>query len=63
MSGATKPPDRVQAMRDLIRWANSPATARALEAMELLDMTDEELDRIFTRNGNVVKIPHFGRIS
>jgi hypothetical protein len=62
MSGAEKP-DRMRAVRDLVRWANSDISARALDAIEVLELTEDDLDRIFARNGNVVKIPHLGRIS
>ena len=51
------------AMRALIAWADSDATARALEAIELLDLTDEDIEALFRSAGRVVRIPHLGRIS
>ena len=55
--------NKVQAMQHLVAWAKSNATVQALEAMEILDLSDEELDLIFRTRTGAVKIPHFGRIS
>ncbi len=50
-------------MRALIAWADSDATARALEAIELLELTDDDIEALFRSAGRVMRIPHLGRIS
>ena len=60
---------RERALQDLRRWAESDQTARALEAMELLELTDEDVEALFRersvvprQRGNVVMLPIFGRV-
>ena len=54
---------KVSAMRALIAWADSGETAAALEAIELLDLSDADIEALFRRSGSVVRIPHLGEVS
>ncbi len=64
MSGAEgkAPMTKVQAMRAVIAWADSAATAEAMDAAALLELTDEDIEALFRRGGAVVRIPHLGKV-
>jgi hypothetical protein len=55
-------PNKVAAMRALIAWADSKETVAALEAIELLSLTDADIEALFRRHFQVVRIPHLGRV-
>jgi hypothetical protein len=62
MSDDVAPRNKGQAMRDLIAWADSAETAKALEAMKLLELSDEDIEAVFSRSARVVRIPWLGRV-
>jgi hypothetical protein len=55
---------RGRAIKDLITWLRSEDTARALEAMQLLDLTDEDLELLFSNEAPsaVRRIPFLGKV-
>lgn len=57
------PMTRIEAMRALISWADSGETERALDAIELLALSDEDIESLFRRARRVVRIPFLGRVT
>ncbi len=56
--------NRGQAIMDLVAWIKSDGTAKALEAMQLLDLSDDDLETLLRSHvpENVIRIPHLGRV-
>ncbi len=54
---------KVQAMRALLAWADSNETAQALDALEILDLSDEEVEALFRPGRSVVRVPHLGKVT
>jgi hypothetical protein len=54
--------ERRQAILDLIAWLNDEGTERALLAINLLALTDSDLEAIFSRKFTR-RIPHLGPVS
>ena len=55
---------RGRAIVDLIAWIESDGTTKALAAIDLLDLSDEDLETLFQMRASeqVVRIPHLGRV-
>jgi hypothetical protein len=54
---------RRQAIRALIDWIDSDATTKALDAIALLELSDEDIAVIFMGDARVTRIPFLGRIN
>jgi hypothetical protein len=54
--------ERRQAILDLIQWLNDEGTARALTAINLLALSDADIEAIMGRN-LTRRIPHLGPVS
>lgn len=56
---------RGRAVRELVAWAQSEQTAKALEAMELLELTDSDIEMLFRNDATdcVVRIPWLGKVT
>lgn len=56
---------RGQAIKALLRWLNSDETSAALEAMDLLQLDDADLELLLRNKSpdRVRRIPHLGRIT
>lgn len=54
---------RRQAIRDLIEWIDSDGTTRALAAIDLLELSDQDIETLFAGDLRVKRIPFLGRVS
>ncbi len=54
---------RRAAIRDLIDWIDSDGTTKALAAIELLELNDQDIETIFMGDRRVKRIPFLGRVS
>ncbi len=54
---------RRQAIRDLIEWIDSDSTTKALEAIDLLELSDKDIETLFAGDLRVKRIPFLGRVS
>ncbi|OYV89680.1 MAG: hypothetical protein B7Z57_11680 [Acidiphilium sp. 37-60-79] len=55
--------DRRNAILDLIGWLNADGTAKALLAIDLLALTDRDIEAIFGRSVGARHLPHLGPVS
>lgn len=55
--------DRRKAILDLIGWLNADGTAKALLAIDLLALTDRDIEAIFGRPVGARHLPHLGPVS
>lgn len=54
---------RRAAIRAVLDWMDSDATAAALEALDLLALSDEDIERLFMSDARVKRIPFLGRVT
>ena len=54
---------RRAAIRDLIDWIDSDGTTKALAAIDLLELSEQDIETIFMGDRRVKRIPFLGRVS